>query len=122
MVGLPIPNLAVIFIIVLFFVILGMFMDIMGIVYVTVPILAPVVSRMGYDLVWFGVVLLVVAVLGGITPPFGGNLFILKASIKESTLGEIYQGAMPFVWITLAIVIAIVLFPEIIMFLPGLMR
>ncbi len=119
--SLNVPGLLIIFVIVAFFFILGMFIDIMSVVYITVPILIPVVEGMGYDLIWFAVVLLTVAVIGGITPPFGGNMFIVKACIPDSTMKEIYRGSFPYVILTLIVIVLCILFPSIVMFLPNLM-
>lgn len=114
--GLNVPPLVIIFAIAVFFIVVGMFMDAMPVIYIAVPIMAPVVSALGYDLVWFAVILLLLAVIGGITPPFGGNLFIVKASVPDSTIAEIYKGAFPYVIISCIVLVICILFPNIILF------
>ncbi|MGI5971894.1 MAG: TRAP transporter large permease [Oscillospiraceae bacterium] len=121
LVELSVPPLVIIFAIAIFFTIIGMFMDVMSVIYITVPILAPVVSALGYDLVWFAVLLLVLTAVAAISPPFGGSLFVMKASIEESTMGEIYKGAMPFFLVSLAAIVICILFPQFILVLPNLM-
>lgn len=118
--GLNVPPIVVIFAIAVFFTIVGMFMDSMPVVYIAVPILAPVVEGLGYDLVWFAVLLLVLAVIGGITPPFGGNLFVVKASISDSTMAEIYRGAMPYAILANVVLIICIVFPQVVTFFTNL--
>lgn len=118
--GLNVPPLVIILAIAVFFTIVGMFMDSLPVIYIAVPIMAPVVEKLGYDLVWFAVILLILSVIGGITPPFGGNLFVVKASIADSTMGEIYRGAMPYVVISNIVLVLCILFPPVITFFTNM--
>lgn len=104
------------------YILLGMFMDPIGIMLLTLPVVVPVVDALGYNLIWFGVVLVKLLEVGMITPPVGLNVFVLKASIGNlAKIEEIFRGIVPFLLmdvITLAIMIAL---PELILILPNLM-
>jgi len=97
-------------------------MDPVGICMVTVPIFAPIVESLGYDLVWFGVMFVVNMEMACITPPLGMNLFVMRGIAPTSvSMGDIIRGAMPFVAIEMVALVLIVLFPEIILWLPSTM-
>jgi len=104
------------------YVLLGMFMDPIGIMLLTLPVVVPIVDAIGYDLVWFGIVLVKLLEVGMITPPVGLNVFVLKAAIGNSvSLENVFRGIGPFLAmdaITLAIMIAI---PELVLWLPDMM-
>ncbi len=104
------------------YILLGMFMDPIGIMLLTLPVVVPVVDAIGYDLVWFGIVLVKLLEVGMITPPVGLNVFVLKAAIGNSvSLENVFRGIGPFLImdaVTLAIMIAI---PELVLWLPNLM-
>lgn len=121
LVSLPIPPIVIILLIMVFFLIVGMFMDVMSVIYITVPILAPTVTALNYDLVWFGVILLMLTAVAAITPPFGASLFVMRASIEDSTMGEIYKGVIPFVILTVAAIVLCIFIPQIILVIPNMM-
>ncbi|MEX2521005.1 MAG: TRAP transporter large permease [Paracoccaceae bacterium] len=104
------------------YVLLGMFMDPIGIMLLTLPVVVPVVDALGYDLLWFGIVLVKLLEVGMITPPVGLNVFVLKAAIGDSVkLEDVFRGIVPFLAmdvITLAIMISL---PDLILWLPELM-
>ncbi len=121
LVSLPVHPLVILLGITAFFLIIGMFMDVMSVIYITIPILAPTVEGLGYSLVWFAVLLLMMTAIAAITPPFGGSLFVMRASIPDSTMKEIYSGVLPFVIIAVVFSFLCVIFPQIILFLPNAM-
>lgn len=121
LVGLPVPPIVIMLGITLFFLVIGMFIDVMSVIYITVPILAPTVSALGYSLVWFAVLLLMMTAIAAITPPFGGSLFVMRASIEDSTMKEIYTGVMPYVIAAVICCLLCVFFPQIILLLPSAM-
>jgi C4-dicarboxylate transporter DctM subunit len=104
------------------YILLGMFIDPIGIMLLTLPVVVPLVSALGYDLIWFGILLVKLLEVGMITPPVGLNVFVLKAAIGEQVrLEDIFRGIGPFLImdaITLAIMIAA---PGLILWLPNLM-
>ena len=104
-------------------IILGCIMDPAGIIMVTVPILAPLMLALGFDLVWFGVMFVVNMELAEITPPLGLNLYIMKSvAPKEITLGTIIRGAVPFMILDVIALVLVIVFPQLVLWLPGTMR
>jgi tripartite ATP-independent transporter DctM subunit len=113
---------AVLFLLLAVYIALGCIMDSNTVMFVTIPIVAPLISGMGYDLVWWGVVNLVVLETGLITPPFGIHLFLLKSILGANVpLATVYRGVAPFVAADLVKVALLVLFPAIALWLPSTM-
>ncbi len=101
---------------------LGFFLDFLEICFIVVPILAPIASQMGIDLLWFAILIAVNLQTSFLTPPFGFSLFYLKAvAPKEIRIQQIYRGIIPFVLIQIAAILLIVFFPELILWLPDTM-
>ena len=100
---------------------LGMVLESLSMVLLTVPIFAPVVSGLGYDLVWFGIVVVVMTEISLITPPVGLNVFVLKTVLPDIPLATIFRGVIPFVLADVVRVILILLIPGLALWLPGLM-
>ena len=109
--------------ILLIYLALGAIMDSNTVMFVTIPIVTPLISGMGYDLVWWGIINLVVLETGLITPPFGIHLFVLKSIAgSDVPLGTVYRGVLPFVFADLAKLVLLVLFPALALWLPSTMR
>ncbi|MEA5520042.1 TRAP transporter large permease subunit [Limnoraphis robusta] len=101
--------------------ILGFFIDFFEIVFIVVPLLVPIAQSFGMDLVWFGVVLGANIQTSFLTPPFGFALFYLRGvAPPEVTTEDIYQGAIPFILLQLMVLVLIIVFPQIVSFLPSL--
>lgn len=114
--------LAVLCLLLVMYIALGCVMDSNTVMFVTIPIVAPLVSSLGYDLIWWGVVNLVVLETGLITPPFGIHLFVLKGIVgADVPLGKVYRGVMPFVIADFAKLALLVLFPALALWLPSTM-
>jgi len=107
-------------IIIIFYVIAGMFFDVLAVALLTIPILFPVVDSLGFNLIWYSVIMVRVIEIGMITPPFGINLFGL-AAIVDVKLGTLYRGIMPFVIFDLLNVVLLCFFPIIATYLPSRM-
>ena len=118
--GLDINVVFIILLLVLIYLLLGTIMESFAIMVITVPIVVPLIQGMGYDAIWWGIIMVAVVELGMITPPFGLNLFVLKAVTKMKVM-TIYAGVMPFVIADIAKLILLILFPAITMWLPGMM-
>lgn len=103
--------------IVIIYIIIGMFLDIMGAIILTVPILYPVVLALGFDPIWYGVVMVLLIEMGMITPPFALNVFVLSGT-TGIPCGTIFRGVWPYVGAILACVVIITIFPQIALFLP----
>lgn len=102
---------------------LGMFMDPLSIMMLTLPIFMPLVALFNFDPVWFGVIMLLGLELGLVTPPFGLLLFVMVGvSPPGTTVGEVALAALPYIACTLLLVVLLVLFPQLALWLPNLMR
>lgn len=119
--GLPIPPVVIIMVICLIYVIGGMVMDALALLLVTIPIFFPVVTAMGYDPVWFGVLITVVTTLGAITPPVGVNLFIVASMAPDVSMTDAFKGVAYFVAAYAICVALMLMVPELVTFLPSLM-
>ncbi|MBA7697191.1 C4-dicarboxylate TRAP transporter large permease protein DctM [subsurface metagenome] len=118
--GLPIHPTAVMGIIIFIYFIGGFFMDSMALVVVTIPIFFPVVMELGFDPIWFGVIIVLVAEMGVITPPVGVNVFVIKGIAPDVPLEIIFKGIFPFLAALIIVTIILVFFPQIATFLPSL--
>ncbi len=99
---------------------LGMVLDTVGIIMITVPVFLPIVLKLGFDPVWFGILFIINMEIGFLTPPFGYNLFYLKGVVPPSiTLGDIYRSVTPFILLMIAAIGLCMLFPEIVLVLPN---
>ena len=111
------------FVMSIIFLILGMFVDSLGMMLLTVPIFLPLVQQTGFSLIWFGVFVVKWIEIGLITPPVGMNAFIVKGIVGDKvSLGTIFKGLTWFIAVEFVLMIALVAFPEIVTFLPDLAR
>jgi tripartite ATP-independent transporter DctM subunit len=113
--------LAVIAVILLGYLMLGSLMEAFAVMVITVPIVTPLVLSLGYDLVWWGIIMLIVVEVGMIHPPLGLNVFVLKSILPDVPLWTIYKGVAPFCAMDLLKLILMVLFPAITLWLPSTM-
>ncbi|TCP51858.1 tripartite ATP-independent transporter DctM subunit [Tamaricihabitans halophyticus] len=118
--GLPIAPLAIFAVIALIYLVLGFFMDQMAILALTVPVVLPVIEELGFDPIWFGVVIVLLAEIGLVSPPLGLNVFVVARSIGRPT-GQIFLGVLPFVIAILLLVVLFTLVPGIVLWLPETM-
>jgi tripartite ATP-independent transporter DctM subunit len=103
-------------------IILGFFLDEITQVMITVPVFLPIIVKLGYDPVWFGVLFMTQVQMDYLTPPFGFTLFYMKGvAPPEVTMGDIYRSITPFVLMQLIVVVFILLFPEIVLWLPNVL-
>jgi C4-dicarboxylate transporter DctM subunit len=117
--GLGLSSYGVLVLIMLMYLVLGCIMDAMAMIILTIPIVFPVVKALGFDPIWFGVVIVMTVELGLIHPPVGMNVFVIKSVVKDVKLSTVFKGVLPFVVtdiIRLAILIA---FPVIATWLPS---
>jgi C4-dicarboxylate transporter DctM subunit len=112
------PPLAVMVLILIFYLILGCVFDALAMILLTVPIFFPLVMALGYDPVWFGIIVVVVVELGLITPPIGMNLFVIHSIARDIPMTTIYRGILPFILVDIVRLGILVLFPAIVLFLP----
>ncbi|MCC2098538.1 MAG: TRAP transporter large permease subunit, partial [Hyphomicrobiales bacterium] len=98
--------------------VLGALMDELAMILLTVPIVFPAMTQLGFDPVWFGVIVVMVVELGLITPPIGMNVFVIKGMAPDVKLSDIYRGVIPFVAAQILLIIIVFLIPAIILWLP----
>lgn len=115
------PPLAVMTVLVLIYIVLGCFLDGIGMILVTVPIFFPLVVENGFDPIWFGVLLVVVIEVGLIHPPLGMNLFVIRAQIADIKLKAIYLGTLPFLAAQGVLIVLLLLFPRLATWLPEIL-
>lgn len=120
--ALPIGPYGVLILILIMYLILGALMDELAIILVTVPIIYPVMMQLGFDPIWFGVIIVMVTTLGMVMPPVGINVFVINSIARDISLWEIYKGVMPFILIDLIRLALLVLFPAIALYLPSQMN
>jgi tripartite ATP-independent transporter DctM subunit len=118
--GLPFPPLVILILIILLYIILGTFLDAPSAVVLTLPILFPVILSLGFDPIWYGVIMVRVIEVGLITPPMGMNAFVL-AGVTNTPLGTIFKGIIPFFIADIFHITLLIAFPGISLFLPNVM-
>lgn len=110
------------FVIIGIMLVLGCVIDALAVVILVVPIVYPIVMQLGFDPIWFGVLVTMCVELGLITPPFGLNVFVIKGLAKKTSIWTIYRGVAPFIVSDLLRIGLIILFPSLALLLPSLMR
>ena len=109
------------FVIILAYVVLGMFMDGLSMLVITIPIVFPVITALGFDPIWFGVIAVIVIEMGMITPPVGLNVFVVRAVAGDVPLATIFRGVVPFLIAMIIGLLMIIAVPDIALFLPNTM-
>lgn len=117
--NLPAPRMLIMVIIILIFFVGGFFMDSMGLIVVLIPIFFPLVTKLGFDPIWFGVIVVLVTEMGVITPPVGVNVFVIKGICPEIPLELIFKGIMPFLGALIIMTAILLVFPHLATFLPS---
>ncbi len=115
------PPLAIIFVLMIIYLILGSIFDTVAAMLVTMPFIFPLVTGLGYDPIWWGVILVMVMEVGMITPPIGMNVFIIYGAAKDIALKTIFRGILPFFYADLIRITLIILFPILALWLPTLL-
>ena len=117
---LPIPSILILTAILIIYLFLGCLMPAIPMLILTVPIFFPVVMAMGYDPIWFGVIMVLMFEMAVITPPMGINVLALQTVVEDVSLADMFRGVIPFLFGMIACVIIIIIFPKIATFLPDL--
>ncbi len=118
---LKVPPLVILIGVIIMYIIAGMFMDMIAFTFLTLPIIYPAIVSLGYDPIWFGVVIVVLCELALITPPFGLNLFILRGMIPGITMRDVVVGSFPFMFMYIVTIILMIIFPGLATWLPSMM-
>ena len=117
--GLGLSSYGVLVLIMLMYLVLGCIMDAMAMIILTIPIVFPVVKALGFDPIWFGVIIVMTVELGLIHPPVGMNVFVIKSVIKDVKLSTVFKGVLPFVVTDIVRLAILIAFPIIATWLPS---
>jgi tripartite ATP-independent transporter DctM subunit len=112
------PGLLVMVLIVVSYIIMGCFLEGIGMVLITVPVFLPIITKFGYDPIWFAVIVVIVVEVGLIHPPVGMNLFVIQAQAPEIKITSIYRGIVPFLVAPIALILIMFMFPQLALWLP----
>jgi len=121
-VALDVPPLVILICVLLFYTVLGMFMDAIGMLLLTLPVVYPAMMALGYDPIWFGIIVVKMAEICLITPPIGLNCFVVNGVRPDIPLGDVFRGIFPFFIADVITVALFIAFPEIILWLPQTMK
>ncbi len=119
---LPLPPVAIMAIVLLIYLVLGFFIDALALILLTVPIFYPVAMELGYDPIWFGVIIVLALGMGVITPPVGANVYVVAGVDRETPVMEIFWGVGPYLLAIILCIALLMIFPEIALYLPNLLR
>jgi len=119
-VGLDLPPLVIMSMIIIVYLIGGCFMDALGLILLTVPIFFPVSVSLGFNPIWFGIIITRISEIGVITPPVGMNVYVMKGVAPDIPLGTIFRGIMPFLMADVVSVALLLFIPQITLFLPSI--
>jgi C4-dicarboxylate transporter DctM subunit len=120
--GLSLPGWCIIGLIIIFYLIGGCFLDALALDILTIPIFYPVILALGYDIIWFGVMIVVVTMMGVITPPVGVCVYVVAGMARDVPMEKVFRGSMPFLWMLILASIILTIFPKIATFLPSLIK
>jgi TRAP-type C4-dicarboxylate transport system permease large subunit len=129
--GMQLSPVALVVFLILFYLLLGTFMESLSMMVTTIPILVPALKAAGVDLVWFGVIMVVLVEAALISPPEGINLYVIhgirksvqtEAGLTTGTITDLYLGVLPFMLGMAIVLVLLVLFPDIALWLPNLMK
>lgn len=118
---LPFSGVVVLVIIIAVYILLGCVLDGISLIVLTVPVIAPVSASMGYDPVWFGIIIMLVVEAGMITPPIGINCYVVQGVRKGGSLNDVFIGILPFLIAILVVIALLIAFPQIALWLPNLL-
>jgi C4-dicarboxylate transporter DctM subunit len=119
--GLGIDRYGVLALIMLMYLVLGCLMDALAMIILTVPIIFPIIKQLGFDPIWFGVIIVMTVELGLIHPPVGMNIFVIKSVVEDAKISTIFYGVLPFIVTDLLRLVLLIVFPMVALYLPSRM-
>jgi TRAP-type C4-dicarboxylate transport system permease large subunit len=111
-----------ILVVVCIYIVLGFFIETLSLMVVTIPIIVPLVIEQGFDVVWFGILMIVLIEMALISPPVGLNLYVVQGARKSGKMSEVMLGTIPYVIMMLIMVVALIAFPQIALYLPAALQ
>lgn len=116
--GLGLSPMQTMIVIVISFMVLGCFMEAFSLLLIATPLLAPIVAAMGFDLIWFGILMMLMLETALITPPIGVNLYVIQGVRQSGAIGDVILGALPFLVALVAMIVLLLVFPQIALWMP----
>jgi len=116
--ALHMPGFAVMIVIIFAYIVMGCFLEGIGMILITVPVFLPLVMQFGYDPIWFAIIVVIVVELGLIHPPVGMNLFVIQAQMPDLRIQKIYWGIVPFLVAPFVLILILLLFPQLALWFP----
>lgn len=120
--SLDVPPYIVMFVIILIYLVGGCFIDAIPLIILTIPILFPIVTNLGYDPIWFGVIIVLVTCMGVVTPPVGVNVYVIKGIAQDVPLERIFKGIFPFLIAMIVASVIFIFYPPVVTYLPSLVK
>lgn len=120
-IGLGLPPMMILVAFLAIYLILGCFLDAIGMMALTLPLFGPIVEKLGFDMIWFGILVVKMIEIALITPPVGLNVYVLRGAVPSVPTADIFRGTLPFLWVQFVNVLLILLFPAIVLWLPRTM-
>jgi TRAP-type C4-dicarboxylate transport system permease large subunit len=119
--SLAVSRYLILMIVILIYLFLGCFLDAISMMVLTMPVIFPVIINLGFNPIWFGVIAVLMMEAGLLTPPMGLNVFTVAGVVKDVPLESIYRGILPFLISIFVVAFIIILFPDLVTFLPNMM-
>ncbi|OGK82311.1 MAG: hypothetical protein A2X52_21230 [Candidatus Rokubacteria bacterium GWC2_70_16] len=116
--GRGLPPLLILLGFLVVYLLLGCFLDAIGMMALALPIFGPIVEKLGFDMIWFGILVVKMIEIALITPPVGLNVYVLRGQLPQVPTADISRGTLSFLWVQFANVALILLFPEVVLCLP----
>ena len=116
--GLNFSPMGTLMVVIALYIVLGFFIETLSLMVATIPIIVPIMTGMGFDKVWFGILLIVLIEMALITPPVGLNLYVVQGARKSGRLSEVMLGTIPFVLVMMAMIVGLIFLPQLALFLP----
>jgi TRAP-type C4-dicarboxylate transport system permease large subunit len=117
--GLDMSPLATLFIIILIYIVLGFFIETLSLMVATIPIIVPIIVDLGYDKIWFGILMIILVEMALITPPVGLNLYVVQSARKSGRFSDVMIGCIPYALIMLLMVGMLIVVPQLALYLPS---
>ncbi len=118
--GLGLPSMVVMILILIMYLLLGTFLEEMAMILLTLPIFFPLIVSLGFDPIWFGIIIVLVVIMGMISPPVGITMFVVKGIAPDIPMGTIYRGVLPFWFVTILFTAFLLAFPQLALWLPSI--
>jgi C4-dicarboxylate transporter, DctM subunit len=101
------------------YIVLGFFIETLSLMVATIPIVVPIIVELGYDKIWFGILMIILVEMALITPPVGLNLYVVNSARKNGKISDVVMGSLPYVGVMILMIILLIAYPSISLYLPN---